>query len=66
MRNKQHQQEVLWQMNEKQETRRERLMREMDEERNRRLLELNFDRRIREEEARGRQLIADAKRGRMF
>lgn len=66
MRNKQHQNEVLWQINEKNEQKRRAILDEMEEERKKRLVELNYDRRIKEEEQIGRQRIAEAKYGRYY
>merc|ERR1712183_174029 len=66
MRNKSHQNEVLWQINEKNEQKRRVILDEMEEERKKRLVELNYDRRIKEEEHIGRQRIAEAKYGRYY
>jgi len=66
MRNKQHQNEVLWQINEKNEQKRRAILDEMEEERKKRLVELNYERRIKEEEQIGRQRIAEAKYGRYY
>lgn len=66
MRNKSHQNEVLWQINEKNESKRRGILDEMEEERKKRLVELNYERRIKDEEHIGRQKIAEAKYGRYY
>jgi len=66
MRNKSHQNEVLWQINEKNEQKRRSILDDMEEERKKRLVELNYERRIKEEEQIGRQKIAEAKYGRYY
>lgn len=66
MRNKQHQNELLWQVNERNENKRATLLKEMESERERRLVELNYERRIKEEEQRGKQIVADAKYSRYY
>ena len=66
MTNKVHQNEILWQINEKNEDKRRDILGDMEEERKRRLVELNYERRIRDEENIGRQKISDAKYGRYY
>lgn len=66
MKNKSHQNEVLWQINDKAERKREALLKDMEAERQRRLTELNYDRRIKDEEARGKELIMGAKYSRYY
>lgn len=61
MRAKQHQNALLWQVNEKTEKRREDLVKGMEDERQRRLNDLNYERRIREELHVGKAKVQEAK-----
>lgn len=61
MRLRQHQNLILWQVNEKQETRRQALLEDMEAERARRLNEINYQRRIGEEQELGRRLVEEAR-----
>jgi IS4 transposase len=54
---KQHQNTVLWQINEKNEKKRKEILDQMEDERVRRLQELNYQMRIREEQEKGRQMV---------
>jgi hypothetical protein len=54
---KQHQNTVLWQINEKNELKRRQILEQMEEERVKRLQELNYQMRIREEQEKGRQMV---------
>lgn len=57
---KQHQNTVLWQINEKNEKKRKEILDQMEDERVRRLQELNYQMRIREEQEKGRQMVRKA------
>ncbi len=63
---KQHQNTILWQINEKNEKRRKEILEEMEDERQKRLQELNYQMRIREEQEKGRQLLEKTKRTRLY
>lgn len=54
---KQHQNTVLWQVNEKQEKQRQELLSKMEDERIARLKELQYQMRIEEERQKGHQLV---------
>jgi hypothetical protein len=54
---KQHQNTILWQINEKNELKRKEILEQMEEERVKRLQELNYQMRIREEQEKGRQMV---------
>jgi hypothetical protein len=55
---KQHQNTILWQINEKQEGRRKELLDQMEQERQRRMKELHYQMRIDQEKERGRRIVS--------
>lgn len=55
---RQHQNTVLWQVNEKREKSRKEILEEMEQERERRLKELQYQMRIDQERERGRRLVS--------
>lgn len=55
---KQHQNTILWQINEKNEKRRKELMEDMEQERVKRLQELTYQMRIKEEQDKGRIMVS--------
>lgn len=63
---KQHQNTILWQINEKNEQRRREILEEMEQERVKRLQELNYQMRIREEQEKGRILLEKTKKTRLY
>lgn len=63
---KQHQNTILWQINEKNEQRRREILEEMEQERIKRLQELNYQMRIREEQEKGRILLEKTKKTRLY
>lgn len=63
---KQHQNTVLWQINEKNEKKRQEILDQMEEERVKRLQELNYQMRIREEQEKGKLMLERTKRTRLY
>lgn len=63
---KQHQNTILWQINEKNEVKRKEILEEMEVERQKRLQELNYQMRIREEQEKGRQMLEKTKKTRLY
>lgn len=55
---RQHQNTILWQVNEKREKDRKKLLEEMEDERLRRLKELQYQMRIDQEKEKGRRLVS--------
>jgi hypothetical protein len=47
----------LWQINERNENKRAGLLKDMEAERSARLVELNYQRRIKDEEMRGKEIV---------
>jgi hypothetical protein len=47
----------LWQINERNENKRADLLKDMEAERSARLVELNYQRRIKDEEMRGKEIV---------
>lgn len=66
LRMKQHQNTILWQINEKREKERMEMLEKMEEERQRRLKELEYEMRIQQEKERGRILLEKTKSHRLF
>jgi len=54
---KQHQNTILWQVNEKEELKRRQLLQEMEYERTKRLKELEYEMMIEKEKEKGRILV---------
>jgi hypothetical protein len=63
---KQHQNTILWQVNERNEKVRKNLLEEIEDERQKRLQELNYQLRIKEEQEKGRILLEKTKRTRLY
>ena len=55
---KQHQNTILWQINERKEQERQHVLRNMEDERERRLKELQYQMRIQQEREKGRQMVS--------